>query len=75
MFVDYKPSKISINELVNNVVYLNNIFFEKKHEDNKDVVYSKLQNEFYDSLEKYRCSFYHKKYTAIVHAPSFEKLD
>lgn len=74
LFVEEEPSKISYKILKDNYCYLNNIFFLKKKDDKKELVYAKACNELYDKIERMRANFYHKKYIQKEHLPGFEKL-
>ncbi|MBR2506980.1 MAG: hypothetical protein IKB70_08820 [Bacilli bacterium] len=74
-FVTGGPAKISYKILKNNYRHLNDIFFDKKIENNKKVVYAKACDDLFDMIEIMRASFYRKKYVKKDRYPAFEELN
>lgn len=74
-FISGGPTKIPYKILKNNYRHLNDIFFDKKIENNEKVVYAKACDDLFDMIEIMRASFYHKKYVKKDHYPAFEELN
>lgn len=73
-FVNGDPTRISYKLLIDNQISLNKLFFNKRIEEEKELVYATYQNDLFDLVEKYRCHFYNKKYVQTKHSPKYENL-